>query len=99
MRLIDADNLYDAVKDQKVKETGAYSKGVNNALNVVKSMLHNESVTPTIEAVPVVYCLDCEFYETAYYDDMSTKQVCRLLTRQFKLFDFCSYAVKRRNNG
>ena len=40
-------------KDQKVKETGAYSKGQNDALNVMKSALNNPDAIPSVPAVPL----------------------------------------------
>ena len=49
MRLIDADALYDFVNEQMEKETGAYTRGKNKALNIVKSALHNECAAPTID--------------------------------------------------
>lgn len=55
MRLIDADALYEFVKDQMEKETGAYTRGKNKAFNIIKSALHNECATPTIEAKPVIH--------------------------------------------
>lgn len=47
MRLIDADKLLDLIKDQKEKETGAYTKGINKGLSIVKSIICDEAQTPT----------------------------------------------------
>ena len=47
MRLIDADKLLELMKDQKKRETGAYAKGINAGLNIVKSIINDEKQTPT----------------------------------------------------
>lgn len=47
MRLIDADKLLELMKDQKEREIGAYAKGVNAGLNIVKSIINDETQTPT----------------------------------------------------
>ena len=54
MRLIDADKLLDLIKDQKEKETGAYTKGINKGLNIVKSIICDEAQTPTAYDVDAV---------------------------------------------
>ena len=35
------------MKDQKEREIGAYAKGVNAGLNIVKSIINDETQTPT----------------------------------------------------
>lgn len=47
MRLIDADKLLELIKDQKEREIGAYAKGINAGLNIVKSIINDETQTPT----------------------------------------------------
>lgn len=51
---------------------------------------------PAVDAVEVVRCKDCKFYETGveYYGG-GTKDVCRLLKRQMLDDDFCSYGERR----
>lgn len=44
MRLIDADRLIKLLKEQKVKETGAYTKGINSGLNVAKCIINDNTV-------------------------------------------------------
>lgn len=46
MRLIDADKLLELMKDQKEREIGAYAKGINAGLNIVKSIINDETQTP-----------------------------------------------------
>lgn len=54
MGLIDADELLDLIKDQKEKETGAYTKGINKGLSIVKSIICDEAQTPTAYDVDAV---------------------------------------------
>ena len=54
MRLIDADAFIRFLAEQRVKNTGMFTKGVNKALNVAISALKNQQITPTVDAVPVV---------------------------------------------
>ena len=95
MRLIDADALYAFVQDQKVKETGAYTKGKNTAFNIVKSALHNECATPTIDAVPVVRCKDCGWRSL---DCIEQDYYCTHAAGMYGFVseeDFCSYGERR----
>lgn len=48
MRLIDADKLIEKIKEQKEKETGAYAKGINNGLNIVKSIINDKMQAPVV---------------------------------------------------
>ena len=52
-RAIDSEKFYDFLTGQLVKETGAFSKGVNKGLNIARSALHNEQITPAIPAADV----------------------------------------------
>lgn len=47
MRPIDAD-IIKFLKEQKVKETGAFSKGLNKGLNIAISAIKNPQICPTI---------------------------------------------------
>lgn len=40
-------------KEQMIKETGAYSKGRNAAMLIMKSALNNPDAIPTVPAVPL----------------------------------------------
>lgn len=48
MRPIDSEAAYRFLTDQLVKETGVFSKGVNKGLNIARSALRNEQITPTL---------------------------------------------------
>lgn len=54
MRLIDADILVEHLRDQRLKQTGVYTTGFNNATNIAISLVRNPDACPTIEAKPVV---------------------------------------------
>ena len=94
MRTIDADALYKFIQDQMEKETGAYTRGKNKAFNIVKSALHNECATPTIDAVPVVRCKDCRYQAT---DKIFGNCWCNhdLGVKKVKPDDFCSYGKRK----
>ena len=47
MRLIDADKLLELIKEQKEREIGGYTKGINAGLNIVKSIINDETQTST----------------------------------------------------
>ena len=59
MRLIDADAL---LKHAGIFEVKACARGCGNSiLNFAKAWLWNEvNIAPTIDAVPVVRCLECK---------------------------------------
>ena len=97
MRLIDADALYRFCNEQIDKETGAYTRGKNKALNIVKSALHNECAMPTIDAVPVVRCEHCKH---SILDDEFRILSCSqplggLGSTIVRPYDFCSYGERR----
>lgn len=54
--LIDGEQLFEFLSDQLVKESGAFSKGVNKGLNIARSAIHNIDVVKPIdiETLPLV---------------------------------------------
>lgn len=54
MRLIDADKLLELIKEQKEREIGGYTKGINAGLNITKSIINDETQTPTVYDVDKV---------------------------------------------
>ena len=95
MRLTDTERAFEFLTEQLVKETGAFSKGVNKGLNIARSALRNVDAIPTIDAVEVVRCKDCYFVNC--YDELSPRYECtRMLgSLQVKPDDFCSYGKRR----
>lgn len=53
MRLIDADYLAKLLREQKVKQTGKLTEGINKGLNTALSLARNPDACPTIDAEPV----------------------------------------------
>lgn len=51
-------NLVKFLKEQKVKETGAFSKGVNKGLNIAISAIKNPQICPTIEQPKWISCAE-----------------------------------------
>ena len=47
-RAIDSEVAYQFLTDQLVKETGAFSKGVNKGLNIARSAMRNPDAIPTL---------------------------------------------------
>lgn len=47
-RAIDSEVAYQFLTEQLVKETGAFSKGVNKGLNIARSAIQNPDSIPTI---------------------------------------------------
>ena len=55
-RPIDSENLYKFLTDQRVKERGAYSKGLNTGLDIARSALRNEQIAAE-RAADTVRCV------------------------------------------
>lgn len=47
-RAIDSEVAYQFLTEQLVKETGAFSKGVNKGLNIARSAMRNPDAVPTL---------------------------------------------------
>lgn len=50
-RAIDSEAAYRFLSEQLVKETGAFSKGVNKGLNIARSAMRNPDAIPTLRPV------------------------------------------------
>lgn len=72
---IEREAAYRFAQDQLKKETGAYSKGWNNAMNVMKSAFHNNDALPAADVVPVRH---------AYWRHYDGKLLIRQLMKQPK---------------
>lgn len=96
MRMIDADAFIRFLAEQRVKNTGMFTNGVNKALNIAISALKNQQITPTVDAVPVVRCKDCKYYKPDEYEcgcDFAGG------LPYVKAGDFCSYGKRRKPDG
>lgn len=63
MNPIDGDRFLWFLKEQKVKETGAFSKGLNKGLNIAISALKNKEITLPWEVDRVVYAKWIRYHE------------------------------------
>lgn len=56
MWMIDGEQLFEFLSDQLVKESGAFSKGVNKGLNIARSAIRNvDAVKPIdLKVLPIV---------------------------------------------
>ena len=65
-RAIDGEAAYRFLSEQLVKETGAFSKGVNKGLNIARSAMWNPDAIPTLTPVSrerVILCKDCRYWQ------------------------------------
>lgn len=96
MRLIDADALDSAVYADWTNDR------ITNAERLYIRQAMNEA--PTVDAVPVIRCKDCERYEIVQLkkdgtDDRRYKPTwCTLWRSYMSENDFCSYAERREND-
>ena len=92
MRLIDADRCDEVIvfdDDNKLMQVSAVREYINNQ----KAFLDK---FPTIDAVPVVRCRECEHYKTGvclkiYYDGLAS----RYAWQERNDDDFCSYGERK----
>ena len=106
MRLIDADAFIRFLAEQRVKNTGMFTKGVNKALNIAISALKNQQITPTVDAVPVIRCRYCKFWEP--YGSKGSRKAggplewcggCMKWRGDRIESDFCSYGKRKEENN
>ena len=86
MRLIDADRLSEAIYDNVSAPYEDASWAKENCLAEIEA-------AQTVDAVPVVRCLECKHRK---YDDIFGMLWCNLdsCTKRVKPDDFCSYGEK-----
>ena len=92
MRLIDADAL---LKHAGIFEVKSRARGCGNSiLNLAKAWLWNEvNIAPTIDAVPVVRCRECNHCDPENYHCDHPMSTAAPLRR--KPDDFCSYGERK----
>lgn len=97
MRLIDADELRKVISGLRVIITGVrYGKGLLCELvtEYCRNILKAIDESPTIDAVPVVRCKDCVYYEEAKVNELGFI-ICRASGMEITDNDFCSYGERR----
>lgn len=77
--LVNGEQLIEFLSDQLVKETGAFSKGVNKGLNIARSAIHNPDAVKPIdpEELPIVLELEekvRELQDRLHYLDFWVEQ-------------------------
>ena len=95
-RLIDANALKDGLSN--LEATGGhkyYRQGMNDVLNKFMPSFIDEQ--PTVDAVEVVRCKDCKWYQIRKWDDEKPQYDCRKTHAllDVKQDDFCSYGERR----
>ena len=93
MRLADVDTIYDEVEKQYKGSTGIERNCNRNFLNLICD-------APTIDAVPVVRCRDCEWFNhytmECESDDVATDhEGGASFSINFGPDDFCSYGQRK----
>lgn len=93
MRLIDADALY--------KSFGASGNCNNCPLDAYKCQYYNEHTlmefceriddAPTVDAVEVVRCKDCRYYDAENHNCLDEMAYARIWNKD----DYCSFAERR----
>lgn len=100
MRLIDADELSEAIHENVL---AMYEESVA----AKEDCLYEIEESPTVDAVPVVYCKDCKYADTErrnatekrYADSIlfcRNSNLCNDKPLAMWPVDFCSYGVARR---
>ena len=95
-RLIYAEDLFEPV-DFTVLQMGGRGGGKTMAM-YEQIFRKRVELAPTIDAVEVVRCKDCRYYETVEYWPDGTKTVCRLFKRQMLEDAFCSCGERKDND-
>jgi hypothetical protein len=89
MRLIDADALEARIM---MDAPGFLDGGSEITKAFIMAMIKTKSVTPTVDAVPVVRCKDCKYWHKTIYD---TPKWMPCMSVQTSGNWFCADGVKR----
>ena len=92
MRMIDSEAAYRFLSEQLVKETGAFSKGVNKGLNIARSAMRNPDAIPALR--PVSRDLVEKVWRGEWQMISNGSGICSKCHRQDKidpLAKFCRY--------
>ena len=94
---IEREKAFKLIKEQKEKETGAYSKGRNKGLIIAGSIINNKEVLPTTDVVEVVRCKDCRYFTNGMAVGMCKRVEDKPIIPC--CYDhFCSYGERRTDN-
>lgn len=94
---IEREKAFKLIKEQKEKETGAYSKGRNKGLIIAGSIINNKEVLPTADVVEVVRCEKCKYGMKSWLQPsyIEKQYLCRKDDSYQKPNHFCSYGERR----
>lgn len=92
MPYIDSEALKKKIFPYGMPDNGNY--GIN-----AKSVMVAIEKAPIVNAVDVVRCEKCHFYEEVEYYPSGSKNVCRLFHRQMQADDYCSYGERKNDNA
>lgn len=99
---IEREKAFKLIKEQKEKETGAYSKGRNKGLIIAGSIINNKEVLPTADVVEVKHG---EWREkpNPWGQDGSHTYVCSMCNKQISVLGnplpHCPYCVAKMDGG
>lgn len=91
---IEREKAFKLIKEQKEKETGAYSKGRNKGLIIAGSIINNKEVLPTADVVEVVRCVECKNWKIN--PNNLYGGYCRYCEGA-SIDHFCSYGARRQS--
>ena len=107
MRLIDADNLlkkYERIDWYSVSKEGQFMRGATTEDNPFIHYYDGEDIiknAPTVDAVPVVRCRDCQHWNPSgskagnSFSDMEYIGGCEFTNYCRRESDFCSYGERK----
>lgn len=102
VRLIDADALKEGIKELKQSPwynndiNPSWKQGIKDAVHVVETLCIDEE--PTVDAVPVIRCKDCRFWDWMPASTATPDyHLCRRPFQKIAMteHDFCSRAERR----
>lgn len=97
--IIDGEQLFEFLSDQLIKETGAFSKGVNKGLNIARSAIHNADAVKPIdpEALPIVRQLREELGRVTAERDAAVKDRTELADFELCVCEQFCFGDRERN--
>lgn len=99
--IIDGEQLFEFLSDQLIKETGAFSKGVNKGLNIARSAIHNADAVKPIdpETIPIVRQLRAELARVTAERDAAVSDIETAMAYPNDNCRFCKNANCQSRNG
>lgn len=86
--------LIDARAFQTILSDMIYKNGINDVVSL-RTILNLVDEAPTVDAVPVVRCVECSFLNTKYFEAGEGNYYCHRTGDRTELTDFCSRGEPR----